>query len=102
MYITETEGKMSIITSISVKNDDWEFLRSEKLSPTALFNVGLARYRHKTVDLEELEGQNSTDIKELQEKVQRILHALEIVTESRDRFEAMYKQERNYRIQKTE
>lgn len=92
---------MSIITSISIRNEDWAYLREKHLSPTALFNIGLARTKNRETNPEEFKV-DSDDFEELKHKLEGALGAIKILTERAERAEAQYRAERAYRIGKTE
>ncbi len=86
---------MSIITSISVRNEDWEYLRERKLSPTALFKIGLERSKNIGLDEYDISDEEKLTEQALMQKIERLLGAIKILTERAERAEQMVMQQRN-------
>lgn len=86
---------MSIITSISIKNEDFEYIKKNCLSPTALFNIGLARKKHLSVIPEDSDGlpiDIPDKLNKLEEKNKALIQAIQILTERAEKAENMLEQ----------
>ena len=88
---------MSIITSISISNENWEYIREKKLSPTSLFKIGLERERNMSLVKRDEFDNPLDDVIELKKKVTNLIGALTVVTERAERAEAMLRNEQIYR-----
>jgi hypothetical protein len=83
---------MTVITSISVKNEDFEYIKKNQLSATALFNIGLQRKKH-SVEILDPESDDATIIDkqkfaDLEQKLKNAIGAIQILTERSERAEA--------------
>ena len=86
---------MSIITSISISNDDWDYLRTKKLSPTRLFKIGLERSRN--VMLVSPEDVSTENIIQLNKKIEMMKEALKLLDERAQRAEHQLKIYQNFK-----
>lgn len=91
---------MSVVTSISIKNEDWAYLREKKLSPTALFNLGISRHRKLEITPELDDGSHLDEPEKksaLEEKNKKLLDVIEILDARAQRAEAQLRAEQEYR-----
>ena len=84
---------MSIITSISINNADWDYIREHKLSPTRLFKIGLERTRNtRLIADDEVSIENTLNLKQ---KISSLIEAIRITTERAERAEQLLQMRRN-------
>lgn len=88
---------MSVITSVSIKNADWDYIREKGISPTAMFNLGLAKQKRMDNVITDDDGVGCQDPEELNNKVNKLIGANTILNEHIQRLEFQLQQEREYR-----
>lgn len=67
---------MGIVTSVSLNNSDWEYVKRNGLSPSRLIKIGIMRHKHFPEDDMGVVLKNDTNYKEENEKLRTIVDML--------------------------